>query len=105
MGSTYDQQNIYFISVKDTIDTYKPSLFKSHKALISTLLGSEALGTLDSIDDQCNYIDVDLGLKRRCLRIICFGAELNKVIIALIEFNLLGLCCIYLIILVVMYLF
>ena len=68
MDSTYDQQNIYFISVKDTIDTYKTSLFKSHKALISTLLGSEALGTLDSLDDQCNYIDVDLGAEKKMLK-------------------------------------
>jgi ERCC4-related helicase len=68
VDSTYDHQNIYFISVKDTIDTYKTSLFKNHKSLISSLLGSEALGTLDSLDDRCNYVDVDLGNEKRMLK-------------------------------------
>lgn len=66
--STYSQQNIYFISVKDTIDTYKTSLFKNHKSLISSLLGNEALGTLDNLDNQCNYVDVDLGNEKKMLK-------------------------------------
>lgn len=68
VDSKFDKQNIYFISVKDTIDTYKISLFKNHKTLINTLLGNESLGTLDSLDTQCNYIDVDLGNEKRMLK-------------------------------------
>ena len=66
--STYSQQNIYFISVRDTIDTYKTTLFKNHTALISSLLGNEALGTLDSLDDQCNYVDIDIGNEKKMLK-------------------------------------
>jgi superfamily II DNA or RNA helicase len=66
--STFDHQNFYFISVSNTIDTYKTSLFKTHKSLISSLLGIEALGTLGNLDDQCNYIDVDLGAEKKMLK-------------------------------------
>lgn len=67
--STYDHQNIYFISVSDTIDTYKTSLLKKHISLINTLLGMESLGTLDSLaDSECKYIDVDVGNERKMLK-------------------------------------
>jgi hypothetical protein len=68
--STYDHQNIYFISVSNTIDTYKTSLFSKHISLIKALLGVDSLGTLDSLNDQeqCNYIDVDLGTERKMLK-------------------------------------
>lgn len=68
--STYDHQNIYFISVSNTIDTYKTSLLSKHISLIKTLLGVDSLGTLDSLNDQeqCNYIDVDLGTERKMLK-------------------------------------
>ena len=69
VDSTYDRQNIYFISVSNTIDTYKTSLLKNHISLISTLLGMESLGTLDALDNQeCNYIDVDVGTEKRMLK-------------------------------------
>ena len=69
VDSTYDKQNIYFISVSNTIDTYKTSLLKNHISLISTLLGMESLGTLNALDSQeCNYIDVDVGTEKRMLK-------------------------------------
>lgn len=66
--STYDHQNIYFISAANTIDTYKTSLFKNHTSLINSLLGIEALGTLESLDDTCNYLDVDVGAEKKMLK-------------------------------------
>lgn len=57
MDSTYDAQNIYFISVKDTIDTYRTTLLKKRIGLIKILLGDESMGALDSC--ECNYIDID----------------------------------------------
>lgn len=57
MDSTYDAQNIYFISVKDTIDTYRTTLLKKRIGLIKILLGDESMGALDSC--ECNYIDLD----------------------------------------------
>ena len=69
VDSTYDKQNIYFISVSDTIDTYKTSLLKNHTALINTLLGMESLGTLNTLNnEECNYVDVDLGTERKMLK-------------------------------------
>ena len=53
----YDQQNIYFITVKDTIDEYKVELFKKRIGLIKILLGDESIGTLENYD--CGYIDID----------------------------------------------
>lgn len=61
VDSTYQTQNIYFISVSDTIDTYKTSLLKTHTKLIDVLLGKEAVGTLD----ECTYLDVDSSDKRQ----------------------------------------
>ena len=58
MDSTFDHQNVYFISVSDTIDTYKTALFKKHLNLINALLGKEAIGTLENC--TCQYLDVDL---------------------------------------------
>jgi hypothetical protein len=57
MDSTYDSQNIYFISVKDTIDTYRTTLLKKRIGLIKILLGDESMGALDSC--ECSYIDID----------------------------------------------
>ena len=58
MDSIFDHQNVYFISVSDTIDTYKTALFKKHLNLINALLGKEAIGTLENC--TCQYLDVDL---------------------------------------------
>lgn len=70
VDSAYDKQNIYFISVSGTIDTYKTSLLKNHIALINTLLGVESLGTLDTLNsnEECNYVDIDLGTEKRMLK-------------------------------------
>lgn len=70
LDTTYDKQNIYFIGVSNTIDTYKTSLFKSHTSLINSILGIEALGTLDNItnDSQCNYLDTDIGAEKKMLK-------------------------------------
>ena len=57
MDSTYYVQNIYFISVNNTVDEYKIELFKRRISLIKTLLGAESVNTLDS--SECNYIDID----------------------------------------------
>lgn len=57
MDSTYNVQNIYFISAKDTIDTYRTSLLKKRIGLIKLLLGEESTGALDNC--ECNYIDID----------------------------------------------
>ena len=57
MDSSYDHQNIYFISVNNTVDEYKIELFKRRISLIKTLLGAESVNTLDS--SECNYIDID----------------------------------------------
>lgn len=53
--STYDTQNIYILSVKDTIDEYKITLFKDHLSLIKKLLGDEAMGAVE----DCEYLDID----------------------------------------------
>lgn len=55
--STYDHQNVYFVSVNHTIDEYKIELFKKRIGLIKNLLGMESVGTLESCD--CDYVDVD----------------------------------------------
>lgn len=71
MDSKFDKQNIYFISATDTIDTYKTSLFKSHTALINSLLGIEALGTLDAVSDDnsaCKFLDTDIGAEKKMLK-------------------------------------
>ena len=69
MDSTYAQQNVYFVSVSNTIDTYKTSLFKNHTALINSVLGIEALGTLDKFaDDTCKYLDTDIGSEKKMLK-------------------------------------
>lgn len=57
MDSTYKQQNIYFISTSNTIDTYRTTLLKKRIGLIKLLLGDESTGALDSC--ECNYIDID----------------------------------------------
>jgi hypothetical protein len=55
--TTYDHQNIYFLSVNGTIDEYKVELFKKRIGLIKTLLGSDSIGTLENCD--CCYVDID----------------------------------------------
>ena len=57
MDSTYNHQNIYFISVNNTVDEYKIELFKRRISLIKVLLGAESISTLNS--SECCYIDVD----------------------------------------------
>lgn len=67
--TTYDRQNIYFITVSNTIDEYKAELFKKRISLIKMLLGDDSIGTLENCD--CNYIDIDYSdakeLKNRLL--------------------------------------
>lgn len=67
--STFSSQNVYFLSVKDTIDSYRTTLLKKRIGLIRILLGDESIGTFDSCD--CNYVDVDYSdikeLKRHLL--------------------------------------
>lgn len=58
MDSTYKQQNIYFISTSNTIDTYRTMLLKKRIGLIKLLLGDESTGALDNC--ECSYIDTDL---------------------------------------------
>lgn len=53
--STYDHQNITILSVKNTVDEYKVTLFKDHLSLIQKLLGNEAMGAVE----DCEYIDLD----------------------------------------------
>lgn len=53
--TTYDTQNIYILSVKNTIDDYKITLFKDHLSLIKKLLGDEAMGAVE----DCEYLDID----------------------------------------------
>ncbi len=55
--TTYNNQNIYFIYTKNTIDEYRIELFKKRIGLIKTLLGMESIGTLENCD--CSYIDID----------------------------------------------
>jgi ERCC4-related helicase len=55
--STYNQQNVYLITVNKTIDEYKIELFKKRIGLIKMLLGMESIGTLENCG--CNYVDVD----------------------------------------------
>jgi len=55
VSSTYDHQDICILSVKDTIDEYKVTLFKDHLSLISKLLGDEGTGVLS----DCEYLDID----------------------------------------------
>ena len=67
--TTYDHQNMYFLSVNGTIDEYKIELFKKRIGLIKALLGVESIGTLENY--ECNYLDVDYSdtkeLKRNLL--------------------------------------
>jgi hypothetical protein len=67
--TTYDTQNVYFLSVNGTIDEYKIELFKKRIGLIKSLLGTESIGTLENY--ECNYLDVDYSdtkeLKRNLL--------------------------------------
>lgn len=67
--TTYDTQNVYFLSVNNTIDEYKIELFKKRIGLIKSLLGTESIGTLENY--ECNYLDVDYSdtkeLKRNLL--------------------------------------
>ena len=53
--TTYDQQFITTLTVKDTIDEYKVTLFKDHLSLISKLLGDDGTGVLT----DCEYLDID----------------------------------------------
>lgn len=53
--STYDQQNIYIVYAKNTIDEYKVTLLKDHLSLIQKLLGNEAMGAVE----DCEYLDID----------------------------------------------
>lgn len=55
MDTTFDVQNIIFLTVKKTIDDYKITLLKSHLSLIDKLLGKEVEGTLS----ECEYLDID----------------------------------------------
>ena len=57
VDTTYDHQNVSFISVNSTIDEYKIELFKRRISLVKVLLGIESVGTLDNC--ECCYIDVD----------------------------------------------
>lgn len=43
------------MSVKNTIDDYKITLFKDHLSLIKKLLGDEAMGAVE----DCEYLDID----------------------------------------------
>ena len=69
VDTTYDHQNVSFISVNSTIDEYKIKLFKRRISLVKVLLGIESVGTLDNC--ECCYIDVDYSdikeLKRHLL--------------------------------------
>lgn len=69
VDTTYDHQNVSFISVNSTIDEYKIELFKRRISLVKVLLGIESVGTLDNC--ECCYIDVDYSdikeLKRHLL--------------------------------------
>ena len=69
VDTTFDHQNVAFLSVNNTIDEYKIELFKRHINLIKILLGVESVGTLDNC--ECCYIDVDYSnakeLKKRLL--------------------------------------
>ena len=55
--STYSQQNVYFITVRNTIDEYKIELFKKRIGLIRVLLGMESISTLENC--CCDYVDTD----------------------------------------------
>lgn len=55
VDTTYDHQNLITLTVKDTIDDYKVTLFKDHLSLISKLLGDEGTGVLT----DCEYLDID----------------------------------------------
>ena len=55
VDTTYDHQNLITITVKDTIDDYKVTLFRDHLSLISKLLGDEGTGVLT----DCEYLDID----------------------------------------------
>ena len=69
VDTTYDHQNVSFLSVNSTIDEYKIELFKRRISLVKVLLGIESVGTLDNC--ECCYIDVDYSdikeLKRHLL--------------------------------------
>lgn len=55
VDTSYDHQNLITLTVKDTIDDYKVTLFKDHLSLISKLLGDEGTGVLT----DCEYLDID----------------------------------------------
>ena len=55
VDTTYDHQNLITLTVKDTIDDYKVTLFRDHLSLISKLLGDEGTGVLT----DCEYLDID----------------------------------------------
>ena len=55
----YEKQNFYILEVKDTIDTYKTYLFRSHVSILNKLLGEECVGTL-SVDDYIQDENVDI---------------------------------------------
>ena len=69
VDTTYDHQNVSFLSVNSTIDEYKIELFKRRISLVKVLLGIESVGTLDNC--ECCYIDIDYSdikeLKRHLL--------------------------------------
>ena len=55
VDTTYDHQNLITLTVKDTIDDYKVTLFRDHLSLISKLLGDVGTGVLT----DCEYLDID----------------------------------------------
>lgn len=55
----YEKQNFYILEVKDTIDTYKTYLFRTHVSILNKLLGEECVGTL-SIDDYIQDENADI---------------------------------------------
>lgn len=69
VDTTFDHQNVSFLSVNSTIDEYKIELFKRRISLVKVLLGIESVGTLDNC--ECCYIDIDYSdikeLKRHLL--------------------------------------
>lgn len=55
----YEKQNFYLLEVKDTIDSYKTYLFRSHVSILNKLLGEECVGTL-SVDDYIQDENIDI---------------------------------------------
>lgn len=76
VDSAYNTQNIYFISVKNTIDTYRTTLLQKRIGLIKLLLGDESMGALDNC--ECNYIDVDYSDTKELKKNFLWKRDCNK---------------------------